>query len=224
MGFVSLLKNSVAEKIFSLYRSAKWSEINEKKKYAFIFLAHIALLAAIAVFFSQFLLYVEQRSGFEMYDPILPLFTAIDVTWLIFALLYSGSAVGVFLLLRNPSATVLALRTYIFLLLFRVCAMYLLPLEPPKGMIALHDPFVELFWSSGIVLTKDLFFSGHTATMVFLSLTAQKKHQKLLFAVLAAAVGVLVILQKVHYTADVLAAPIFAYFAYWSARKSMTHF
>jgi hypothetical protein len=36
---------------------------------------------------------------------------------------------------------------------------------------------------------------------------------------LTAAVGLLVLVQRVHYSYDVLAAPFFAWLAYWGARR-----
>jgi hypothetical protein len=94
-------------------------------------------------------------------------------------------------------------------------AMYLVALEPPSTMIPLTDPFAEYF-TTGSVMTKDLFFSGHTATLFFLFLITEKKLLRFLFLCASIAIAVLVILQHVHYTIDVLAAPFFTYAAYKS--------
>ncbi len=42
------------------------------------------------------------------------------------------------------------------------------------NMIILNDPLVE-FFGTGQTLTKDLFFSGHTATLLILFLVSEKK-------------------------------------------------
>jgi len=47
--------------------------------------------------------------------------------------------------------------------------MYSAPLDAPERLILLNDPFVQ-FIGSGEALTKDLFFSGHTATLFLLFL------------------------------------------------------
>jgi membrane-associated phospholipid phosphatase len=91
--------------------------------------------------------------------------------------------------------------------------MYLLPLEPPAKMIILNDPFVE-FFGTGQTLTKDLFFSGHTATLFILFLVSEKKVYKTIFLISTVAVAVAVLLQHVHYTIDVFAAVFFTYACY----------
>ena len=91
--------------------------------------------------------------------------------------------------------------------------MYLLPLEPPVKMIILNDPFVE-FFGTGQTLTKDLFFSGHTATLFILFLVSEKKIIKTVFLISTIAVAISVLLQHVHYTIDVFAAVFFTYACY----------
>jgi membrane-associated phospholipid phosphatase len=95
----------------------------------------------------------------------------------------------------------------------RIVAMYLLPLEPPTTMIILNDPLVESF-GTGQTLTKDLFFSGHTATLFILFLVSERKNIKALFLISTVAVAISVILQHVHYTIDVFAALFFTYACY----------
>jgi hypothetical protein len=91
--------------------------------------------------------------------------------------------------------------------------MYLIPLDPPPGMVILKDPLVESFGTSATP-TKDLFFSGHTSTMFLLFLTAANRNLKLLFLICTMLIGFCVILQQVHYSIDVWVAPFFAYSSY----------
>jgi hypothetical protein len=91
--------------------------------------------------------------------------------------------------------------------------MYLLPLEPPVTMIPLSDPFAEYF-TTGSVMTKDLFFSGHTATLFFLYLMTEKKLLRYVFLCATITVALLVMAQHVHYAIDVFAAPFFTYAVY----------
>ena len=95
----------------------------------------------------------------------------------------------------------------------RILAMYLLPLQPPEKMIILNDPFVE-FFGTGQTLTKDLFFSGHTATLLILFLISEKKIIKTIFLISTIVVAIAVLLQHVHYTIDVFAAVFFTYTCY----------
>jgi len=91
--------------------------------------------------------------------------------------------------------------------------MFLIPLNPPAEMIPLNDPFVQNF-SSGRILTKDLFFSGHTATIFLLFLTSGGKAFKIFFLSATILVGACLLLQHVHYTIDVISAPFFGYLCY----------
>jgi membrane-anchored protein YejM (alkaline phosphatase superfamily) len=107
----------------------------------------------------------------------------------------------------------LALQGYLVMVVIRTAAMYLLPLDPPPLLIPLKDPFVQYF-GSGEVPTKDLFFSGHTATLFLLFLTVHGRYVKSLFLLSTIGVAVCVVLQHVHYTIDVFSAPFFSYAAY----------
>ena len=60
-----------------------------------------------------------------------------------------------------------------------------------------------------------MFFSGHTATVTLLALAVRGRWWRWPLGLMAAAVAVLVLVQRVHYTYDVLAAPLFAMLAYW---------
>lgn len=181
----------------------------------------IIVLASVLFALTNFLIFVEERQGVTLQDPLLNLFEARDVTWLTFIVIYAGVAFALVLLVRNPQALLLALRTYAIMVIFRMIAMYLLPLDPPSGMIPLVDPFVEYF-GTGKTLSKDLFFSGHTATLFILYLTSERKAFRLIFLLLTIAVAACVIIQHVHYSIDVFAAPFFAYAAYVTALKAGT--
>ena len=91
--------------------------------------------------------------------------------------------------------------------------MYVVPLDPPIGTIDLQDPLVFII-GTGTKITKDLFFSGHTATLFMIFLVTEKKWLKKVFFVNTLLVAVFVVLQKVHYTADVMVAPFVSYGAF----------
>jgi hypothetical protein len=168
--------------------------------------ALVAVLAALA----RFLEFVEARPGAVLPDPVLSLLPPQDLTWLTFSLIYLGLFFGVARLGAEPRRLVVALQAYVVLVLFRIAAMGVTPLEAPPGMIPLHDPLVRLF-GPGKLLTKDLFFSGHTSTLFLLFLAVPGRRSKVVFLVCTAAVGISVLWQHVHYTIDVLVAPFFAY-------------
>jgi hypothetical protein len=177
-----------------------------------------ALVAALATL-ARFLEFAEARPGVVLPDPVLALLAPRDLTWLTFSLIYLGLAFGVARLASDPRALAVALEAYVLMVVLRIAAMWVTPLEAPPGMIPLHDPLVRLF-GPGKLLTKDLFFSGHTSTLFLLALAVPGRRSKALFLACTAAVGAAVLVQHVHYTVDVLAAPLFAYASFRIARRS----
>ncbi len=193
--------------------ASAWTDTYKLKNVQYKLLISVIILAAALFFYSGFLNYVESREGFSFKDPVLNLFQPIDLTWLIFIVIYMSLLSGLLMLIRNPLRLIFALQVYTVLILFRMMAMYSLPFNPPPQMIPLNDPFVQLF-GSGKLLTKDLFFSGHTATLFLLFLVIDKKPFKQMFLIFTIIIGLSVILQHVHYFIDVLAAPFFTFGSY----------
>jgi membrane-associated phospholipid phosphatase len=111
-----------------------------------------------------------------------------------------------------------ALQGYTLMVSVRILMMWSVPLEPPRGLLPLVDPFVQLF-GSGTVPTKDLFFSGHTSTLFLLFLTARGRWLRLAFLLCTITVAVAVLLQHVHYSIDVFVAPFVAYGCYRVASR-----
>lgn len=197
--------------------SAAWQSFLLNKRYRKIFFISLIILAAELFLLTLFLEYAESRKGITIPDPLLSLFTAVDFTWLIFLIIYASLAAALLSLLPHPQELLFAVQLYAFMVVVRIIAMFLLPLEPPEGIIILKDPFVE-FFGTGKSLTKDLFFSGHTASILIFFFTAKSKIFKTIFLLLVIFIAVLVILQKVHYTIDVYAAVFFTTACYYVLR------
>jgi len=187
-----------------------WKSFISKKKYLIEFIITILLLIILMLSFSQFLLFIEQREGVTLNDPLLNFFTPIDLTWFTFAVIYLSIILFLITVCKNPLNLMIALQAYGLMVVFRTIAMYLVPLEPPVQMILLNDPFVQLL-GQGDILTKDLFFSGHTATLFLLYLLTSKNKIRIVFLAATFAVAAAVLIQRVHYSIDVFAAPFFAY-------------
>jgi hypothetical protein len=190
-----------------------WETFLSNKRNRREFFLTIIILTAVLISFSQFLLFIEGRSGVILADPILNLYAPIDLTWFTFTLIYLSLLTALFELIKAPERILLALQCYGLMVILRVIAMYLMPLEAPSTLLPLNDPFVQLF-GEGTILEKDLFFSGHTATLFLLFLLIEKRNLKIIFLIFTILVGVFVILQHVHYSIDVFVAPFFAYTSY----------
>jgi len=187
-----------------------WKDFLSDKKNKVEFVVSLILLALVLTGLARFVNFVEYRPGVAFSDPVLDLFNPIDLTWLTFGLIYIALVIAVASLINNPRQLLFALQLYTLMAFVRIIAMFLLPLEPPEKMILLKDPFVE-FFGSGQTLTKDLFFSGHTATLFILFLVSKNKIIKTLFLISTILVAIFVLLQHVHYTIDVFAAVFFTY-------------
>ena len=190
-----------------------WKEFLTDKKKQKELIISIPFLAAILIIFPQFLQFVEARQGVVFTDPILVLFNPIDLTWLTFGLIYLSIIITIFSLAKKPERLLFTLQCYGLMVFFRLIVMYLLPLEAPATLISLNDPFVQLL-GTGEILTKDLFFSGHTATLFLLFLIMESRVIKIIFIASTILVGIAVMLQHVHYVVDVAVAPFFAYTSY----------
>ena len=187
-----------------------WKPFLNSSPFKIIFWGSLIFLAAVLFAYRRFLDFAEARAGIAIQDSILKLFEPIDLTWLIFGLIYSCLIIGIIALIKNPEKLLLAFQAYTAIVIVRIIAMYLMPFEAPEKLIVLKDPFVEMF-GSGESLTKDLFFSGHTATLFLLFLIVESRKLKFLFLGSAIIVGVSIVLQHVHYVIDVFAAPFFTY-------------
>ncbi|MEJ2196628.1 MAG: phosphatase PAP2-related protein [Ignavibacteriaceae bacterium] len=188
-----------------------WKEFFNSRKIEIILT--VVFLVIILIVLSNFLEYIEQRNGVILPDPILNIFNPIDLTWLIFGLIYASIIIAIIDLTKEPNQLLLAIQSYSLLIMFRLMVMYVTPLNAPAKLLFLNDPVVQ-FFGSGQILTKDLFFSGHTATLFLLFLIVNKRILKIFFLFSTIIIGAAVILQHVHYTVDVLTAPFFSYSAY----------
>ena len=112
---------------------AAWSEAWRDRRFrARLALVLPALVAALALL-ARFLEWNEARTGAVLSDPVLALLAPRDLTWLTFSLIYLGLAFGVARLAREPRALLLALSAYVLMVLFRIAAMGMAPLEAPPG-------------------------------------------------------------------------------------------
>lgn len=105
-----------------------------------------------------------------------------------------------------------AMYLVIAITLSRIITIYLVPLDPPPGLIVLKDPLTSITYGGlYLFISKDLFFSGHTANLFMFYLRLQKKRDKQFALFATIAVGSLLLVQHVHYTVDVIVAFIFTY-------------
>ncbi|MFO0677013.1 MAG: phosphatase PAP2-related protein [Polyangiaceae bacterium] len=190
-----------------------WKRSLARPGFLLQFLAALVVLTAVMIVFRGFLDRVESRPGVVLADPLLSHFAPRNVSIPVFVMLNGSLLFGVYRLAHAPERLVAALWAYAGIVATRMLAMHLVPLDPPPTLIPLTDPFVEAFGDHR-TLTRDLFFSGHTAILTLLTLAAPSPRSRgiLFVSTLLVAGGVLA--QHAHYAVDVLVAP-FVSFAWW---------
>ncbi len=190
-----------------------WKDYFKNSVFKIEFTITITLLLFSLIFLTKFLNWIELRNGVTLNDPLLSNFNPVNLSWLIFLLIYLSLLAGIINFIKTPDVLLLAVQSYIILVIIRILMMYLMPLNPPAKMILLVDPLVK-YLGTGKNLTKDLFFSGHTATLFLLFLITNKKYLKIVFLISTIIVAACLLLQHVHYSIDVASAFFFAYTSY----------
>jgi hypothetical protein len=170
----------------------------------------LALLIILLIAFPFFFNFIEGRAGRSINDILLNSIPAINVSNWVFTIIWSMALLTIVRCVQEPQIFLLFLWGFIILSLSRMISIIALPLNPPNELIELIDPISNSFYGSKFI-TKDLFYSGHTATQFLMFLCLQKKGDKLVTFISTIAIGVLVLIQHVHYTIDVIAAPFFTY-------------
>ena len=205
-------KNKPGKSYFILFKKNWTNYLSESNSRIELALTLIWLVCTL-VFFTHFINIVEAREGVQLNDPVLRIINPVDLSGFIFSIIYISIIIGLINFLNEPNRLVFALQVYSLLVMIRIVTLYLTPFNPPEQMIPLIDPVVKNF-GTGQLLTKDLFFSGHTATMFFLFLVSVNRKIKTLFFFGFIAIAIAVLLQHVHYAIDVAAAPFFTYASY----------
>lgn len=199
---------------FKAYWKFAWSQSAFKQLTIIGFFVLVVVLIAFPFFFN----YIELREGYTFSDPILQLLPAANVSNIVFAIIWSMALLTIIRCIQQPQILIVFLWGFIFLSLSRFISILILPLNPPKGLIELKDPISNTFYGSKFI-TKDLFYSGHTATQFLMFLCLQKKWDKIFTLLSSIIIGILVLVQHVHYSIDVIAAPIFTFLVFVAAKK-----
>lgn len=191
-----------------------WSEFLSIGKLRTGIVLSFVWLIILAIVSPSFFEMIQRRDGFTPADPLLDILPSIDLSNIIFFILYVLVIVTVIRLARDPLRLLLGLEAYAVMMTIRFLTIYLIRFEPPPGLIALQDPLANMFFYGQTVITKDLFFSGHAATLFLLYFLVQHKTLRTILLAGSVIVSLSLLVQHIHYTYDVLAAPLFAFGSY----------
>ena len=191
-----------------------WTEAWHQRKFLIHFTLSLSTLFCIVLFIPHFFFFIQERNGTILNDPLLKILPPRDLSAFTFTLIYLGILTAIITFLFSPWLFVRGLEAYCILTVIRITCIWLVPLNDPPGLVILNDPFVNLIGYGGKVITRDLFFSGHTSTLFLLFLAAPHRGVKLFLLLITVLVASSLLIQHVHYTVDVLAAPLFAFLSY----------
>jgi len=174
----------------------------------------IALFIFVTILFKNNLVRFEAIQGIRLDDILLKNIAASDVSIYIFVLLYTTIFYNYFFFLAYPRLLVCFFIFYSSALLIRFSLLSVIHLEAPIFYQEFSDPILATSTYNGIKITKDLFFSGHMVTMFCAYFAMPNKTIKRLFLANSIILGVLLLIQHVHYTIDLLGAYIAVYILY----------
>jgi len=198
---------------YTLFRE-NWRNALAEKYYAFKFFINLIVCYTIYIYVTHLLVANRFREGVVLCDPIQQLFTPVDLSLPIFALTYLSILAFIFYIIPRPRDFYFAVRAFLVVFLFRFSFIYLIPLSPPKTIIVLNDPVLDWIVGNNHEIFNDLFFSGHVADICIFIFCCRYNPLKYFLFASAVLVAIMLVWQQVHYTADVLGAPFFAYASY----------
>ena len=184
-------------------------------------LGALLLLGALASVLPDFFDFIAAKPGGLPPDPLIAHWGPVDLSVPIFSVLYATIVLAVVTVANSPHRLLRGLFAYAVLLVLRMISMSVFTLEPPLDAVPLLDPVTGPFYPGNAPFLKDLFFSGHTATLALLALLADRTWMRVLAWCATVAVGCMVVAQHVHWTVDVLAAPLAAWAA-WTIAGALT--
>jgi hypothetical protein len=196
-----------------------WREALKTPRYrwALVFCAATLLwmFLFVPVFYRDIL---TPKPGYLLNDYVLGFFTPRDLSLYIFIILYVAAVQTVISHWNDPEVIILASTVYVAMNIVRTATMYLVTLEPPAGIILLQDPISSLLYPD-TGFAKDLFFSGHISTIMVTVLVERNvaaRWAKILGTIVMA---ILLAWQHVHYSVDLIVAPLATYGVFVIARR-----
>lgn len=191
-----------------------WWQLLDEKYFGFKWLFNLVVCYALYMYFTNKLVENRFRPGVILTDPIQRLFTPIDLSMHIFVLTYVCIVAYVLYILPRPREFYYAVRSFLAVFILRFSFIYMVPLSPPETVIPLTDPVLNWIVGNNNEIMNDLFFSGHISDLCIFIFCVRYNPLRYFMIVCAILCAVLLVWQQVHYTADVVAAPFFAYTSY----------
>ncbi|MEO5594683.1 MAG: phosphatase PAP2-related protein [Chitinophagaceae bacterium] len=193
--------------------SYAWSQSLFRIKFILVWVLIFPLLSIFHIFFAH----IEKREGFVLNDWFLNQIPVHNVSLPVFIFIWGAALLAIIRCIKNPRILLLLLWSYLLVSVSRILCIWMVPLNPPPHLIPLIDPLTNFFYGKQYI-TKDLFFSGHASSVFIIFLGLEKKRDKIFILLSFMCIAALLLVQHVHYTIDLLAAPIVSYLCYRLAK------
>lgn len=177
------------------------------------FIGSLLFLLLVAFLFNRFLAWNETREGLHFDDPFFRLYKAKDYSWAIMLPLYAAIVFFIYYFRHQPLKLTRLATAYALAITFRMVTLYFLPFYADSDAVKLYDLILNNFVYPDNYVARDLFFSGHAALMLLMMWTMPKGNLRGIYLGVTVVVSAFLVLQKVHFSIDILAAPIFSLIA-----------
>jgi len=194
--------------------SNTWKQTLKRRQIIVGTVIMLSVVFTMPLFFGH----IEKRQGTLINDPVLAAVPPHNVSVAIFAIIWGMVLLTMIRAAYKPQIYIIYCWALIPITIARFIAISIVPLEHPIGLIPLTDPLTGIFYGQALI-TKDLFFSGHIATLTLIFLCLQKRNDKIIGFFATIIVAGLLVVQHIHYTIDILASPGIVYICYRLTRR-----
>ncbi|MFM6947538.1 MAG: phosphatase PAP2-related protein [Aquirufa sp.] len=200
--------------------NTNWSIAWKQSSFRWNFILALLYFSIFPFKADDYFQWIQKREGIQLNDWILELIPAINFSYPIFTIIYLGVIYLLVQLLREPKKFIWFAWAFNLETSLRFLTIYCIPLNPPSDLIILQDPLAEIFiYGENLAITKDLFFSGHTATMIFICSFLTSKIERKMAIIFTGILIVLLLFQHIHYSIDIIGAIAFTLFSIWASKK-----
>jgi hypothetical protein len=205
--------------IFNEAHLGQWRSLRSKQAYALLLGCGVLFLFSGLLLTVDYVPKFETREGFVPFDPVMSVLPVADMSLYIFFILYAAVFAGFLCLLKDPKMLVTAFYSFAVMYWIRALCITLVPFNEPSGLIVLSDPFIAKLGVYQSFVKRDLFFSGHFASVYLFWVILRGVAYRHLFLTGSVAMGILIMVQRIHYSYDIAGAIVFSNLSVFLAKK-----
>jgi hypothetical protein len=196
-----------------------WKIAWADKKFRTILLIELAFIFTFMISTTVFFDYIEAlKEGVKLNDWVLNNLPAMDVSLPISFLMTSAVVLMIIRGSADPNMSIVLIIALTLQLITRILTINFTRFFAPPELIVLKDPIGSFLYHSKFI-TRDLFYSGHTAAACTFYFFSTRRFDKFYLFFCSITVACLLLVQHVHYSIDIAFAPLFAFGNYWLAKK-----